>query len=157
MALLDIGTQAPDFSILNHDNQLISLGQFRGKWVVTYFYPKAMTSGCTVQACGLRDAMPDLTRLGAVVLGISPDKPSLLKKFVEHDRLTFHLLSDELHHVAETYGTWQEKSMYGRTYMGMARVTYIISPVGEISHVISKVNTASHADDVVAWMKEHAV
>ncbi|MFZ2587294.1 MAG: thioredoxin-dependent thiol peroxidase [Alphaproteobacteria bacterium] len=156
MAQAVVGVKAPPIQLQNQNNQLISLDQFKGKWVITYFYPKASTPGCTVQACGLRDAMPDLNKVGAVVLGISPDKPAALKKFADAEGLTFQLLSDESHATAEAYGVWREKSMYGRTYMGMIRVTFIINPDGIIAHVIEKVDTKTHAADVITWMKEYA-
>lgn len=156
MALQNVGNTAPLFSLKNQDNRLISLNQYLGKWIITYFYPKAQTPGCTVQACGLKDKMSDITKAGAIVLGISPDKQAALKKFVEHDGLNFHLLSDIDHQTAEAYGVWQEKSMYGRTYMGMARVTYIINPQGKIAYIFDKVNTTTHADDVLLWLKENA-
>lgn len=156
MGLLQVGEKAPDFQLPNQDNQLISLGQFKGKWVITYFYPKAMTPGCTVQACGLRDAMKALQKKGAIVLGISPDKPAALAKFAQAESLNFQLLGDTTHKVAEQYGTWQEKSMYGKTYMGMARVTYLIDLEGKIAHIMPKVDTKTHADDMLALLEEHA-
>lgn len=155
MALLQTGENAPGFRLKNQDNQLISLDQFKGKWVVTYFYPKALTSGCTVQACGIRDAGTAWKKLNCVVLGISPDKPELLKKFQTVEHLPFDLLSDLDHSTAEAYGVWQQKSMYGRTYMGMARTTYIIDPNGKVAHVFEKVKPAEHAAQVEAWLKEH--
>lgn len=153
MPLLTVGTTAPNFSLLNQSNSLITLDQFKGKWVVIYFYPKAMTPGCTVQACGLRDQRQTYDREDAVILGISPDKPAALQKFIAAQGLNFMLLSDADHKTAEAYGTWQEKSMYGKTYMGMARVTYVIDPKGEIAHVMPKVDTKSHADDIINIIK----
>jgi peroxiredoxin Q/BCP len=157
MALKSAGEAAPGFELRNQDNQLISLGQFKGKWVLTYFYPRASTPGCTVQACGLRDKSPDWKGMGVVILGISPDKPAALKKFISEENLNFQLLGDPDHHAAEAYGTWQEKSMYGKKYMGMARVTYIIDPQGKIAHVMPKVDPKTHADEVADWLKSHAV
>lgn len=158
--MLKVGEKAPVFQLRNQDNQLISLDQFRGKWVITYFYPKASTPGCTVQACALRDSLglktDAIRRSGAVVLGISPDKPPALKKFAEAKGLPFTLLGDTGHQVAESYGVWQEKSMYGRKYMGIARATYIIDPEGKIAHVIPKADPKTHAAVVGDWLAAHA-
>lgn len=160
MGLLAVGDTAPGFQLKNQNNQLISLEQFRGKWVVTYFYPKASTSGCTVQACGIRDALGQssdaLRRSGVVVLGISPDKPAAMKKFAEAEGLPFTLLGDESHETLESYGVWQEKSMYGRKYMGVARVTYIVDQQGKIAHVMPKVDPKTHAAQVGEWLATHA-
>lgn len=155
MALLAPKTAAPDFELPDQDGKLVKLSDFRGKLVVIYFYPKALTPGCTVQACALRDGLTELTQRGVVVLGISPDKPSLLKKFQIQERLNFTLLGDENHEIAEKYGTWQEKSMYGKKYMGMARVSYIISPSETILHVLPKVNPKTHFDDLLEWLDSH--
>lgn len=154
MALLKAGASAPQFSLLNQSNALISLEQFIGKWVVIYFYPKAMTPGCTVQSCGLRDFRAELDRLGATILGISPDKPDALQKFIAKEGLNFTLLSDAEHHTAEAYGTWQQKSMYGKSYMGMARVTYVVDPQGKIAYVMDKVDTKLHAEQIVNIIKD---
>ncbi|MCP5405671.1 MAG: thioredoxin-dependent thiol peroxidase [Pseudomonadaceae bacterium] len=153
--MLNVGDVAPDFRLKNQNNQLISLGQYKGKWIITYFYPKALTSGCTVQACAVRDHKNDWAGLNAVVLGISPDKPELLKKFERAENLNFQLLSDSEHKAAEAYGVWQEKSMYGRTYMGMVRSTFIIGPDGLVAKVFPKVTPKTHADEVMDWLKEH--
>lgn len=156
MALLKVGDKAPDFQLKNQNNQLISLGQFKGKWVITYFYPRASTPGCTVQACGLRDHSADWKKVGAVILGLSPDKPAALTTFIESEKLNFQLLSDVEHTAAEAYGAWQEKSMYGKKYMGFARVTFIIDPSGTIAHVIPKVDPKTHATDVADWLAANA-
>lgn len=153
---LSVGDFAPEFTLKNQSNQLISLSQFKGKWVVTYFYPKASTPGCTVQACAVRDHKADWAKANTVVLAVSPDKPAALKKFVDGESLNFHLLSDALHKTAEAYGTWVEKSMYGKTYMGMARSTFVIDPQGKIAHIIPKADPKTHADDVLNWLKENA-
>jgi peroxiredoxin Q/BCP len=108
-----------------------------------------------VQACGIRDAKAALAKAGVVVLGVSPDAPARLAKFVEKEGLDFTLLSDEDHAVAEKYGVWQEKSLYGRKYMGIARMTFIIGKDGKLRHVMSKVNTKTHADDVLAWVRDN--
>lgn len=153
MSLLTIGDAAPAFNLPNQDGETIQLSQFSGSWVVLYFYPRAMTPGCTTQACDLRDGLSELKKLNAVVLGISPDKPASLKKFVEKEGLNFTLLGDETHAMAENYGAWQEKSMYGKKYMGMVRMTYLIDPQGKIAHIMPKVSPKTHMDDVLAFLK----
>lgn len=155
MTMPAVGSPAPVFRLKNQDNNLISLEQFKGKWVVTYFYPKAQTSGCTVQACGIRDAGNTWKALHAVVLGISPDKPEALKKFQSVEQLPFDLLSDSDHKVAEMYDVWQQKSMYGRTYMGMTRTTFVIDPNGKVAKVFENVKPAEHAEQVLSWLKEN--
>lgn len=149
-----IGTQAPKFTVVDQDGKKTSLSDFSGKYVVLYFYPKAMTSGCTVQACGIEDTKTKFAKLNAVVLGVSPDKPAALKKFAEKDHLTFTLLSDPERQIIEPYGVWVEKSMYGRKYMGVERSTFIIDPKGKIAHIFSKVDPKTHADEVLSWLKQ---
>ena len=153
MSLLDIGTPAPAFTLMNADGNPISLKDHLGKWVVIYFYPKAMTPGCTIQACGLRDSYAELAKHDAVVLGISPDEPTLLKKFVHNEHLNFTLLSDSTHATAELYGVWQQKSMYGKTYMGVARSTYVISPSGHVAQVWPNVKPETHAQAILDWFE----
>lgn len=155
MTNLQVGKVAPNFTLPDQNNQKISLEQFRGKWVVLYFYPRAMTPGCTVQACALRDYKKELKDLNAVALGISPDKPASLKKFEEKESLNFTLLGDEDHKVAEEFGVWVEKSMYGKKYMGMARATFVINPAGEVVHIIPKASPKSHHEDVIKVLKEN--
>ena len=156
MPLPKLGAKAPSLSLLDQNGEKVSLKQFEGKKTVAlYFYPKAMTSGCTVQACGIRDAKAALAKAGVVVLGVSPDAPARLAKFVEKEGLDFTLLSDEDHAIAEKYGVWQEKSLYGRKYMGVARMTFIIGKDGKLKHVMPKVNTKTHADDVLAWVRDN--
>lgn len=121
MKTLQAGDLAPQFTLLNQDNQPISLSDFKGKKVLVYFYPKALTPGCTTQACGLRDAKSELEKLGVVILGISTDAPKKLAQFVEKKSLNFTLLSDEDHQVAEQFGVWGEKKFMGRTYDGCCR------------------------------------
>lgn len=154
MSLLDIGTTAPDFNLKNQDGKSISLSQFKGKWVVLYFYPRALTPGCTTQACDLRDGLSELKNLNASVIGISPDKPDALKKFEQKEGLNFTLLGDPEHTMLEEYGAWAEKSMYGRKFMGVARMTYIISPEGEVAQVMPKVSPKKHLEDVTKALKE---
>src|SRR5919206_1366003 len=126
--MIQIGEQAPDFELPDHDGNPVRLSDFRGRPVVLYFYPKADTPGCTTQACGLRDSIAAFNDAGVVVLGISPDPVKRVKKFHEGQGLNFSLLADEDHAVCEAYGVWVEKSMYGRTYMGAERTTFVIGP-----------------------------
>ena len=148
--MIETGTTAPDFTLDDQDGNPVHLADLRGKIVVLYFYPKADTPGCTAQACGVRDRKRDYEAAGAVVLGVSPDKVRALKKFEDEYGLAFTLLSDPDHAVAESYGVWVEKSMYGRTYFGNSRSTFIIDGDGVVAHVIAKVTPATHDDEVLA-------
>jgi thioredoxin-dependent peroxiredoxin len=145
---LNVGDTAPDFTIPDQNGDPVTLSKLRGKPVVLYFYPKADTPGCTTQACGVRDHKADYANLGAIVLGVSPDPIKPIAKFVNKFDLGFPLLSDEDHAVAEQYGVWVEKSMYGRTYMGNERTTFVIGPDGVITQVFRKVKPAQH-DELV--------
>lgn len=138
------GDLAPDFQLPDQDGRTVKLSGLRGRPVVVYFYPKAATPGCTTQACGVRDHQAEYGEAGAVVLGISPDPVSKLKKFHDKQALNFALLADEDHVVAETYGVWITKSMYGRTYLGNERTTFIVDPAGRIARVLRKVKPAEH-------------
>ena len=154
MAALSVGNLAPDFALRDQDDNEVTLTQFRGKKnVVLYFYPKAMTPGCTVQACGLRDSNATLSSLDTVVLGVSPDPVKRLQKFVERDNLNFTLLSDEDHAVAEKYGVWGLKKFMGREFMGILRTTFLIDKEGRVAHIMNQVKTKSHHDDVLAVIK----
>lgn len=154
MALPKVGSKAPAFSLTDQNGKTVALKDFAGKTVVLYFYPKAMTPGCTVQACGLRDTQAELAAKGAVAIGISPDSPARLKKFETKESLSFTLLGDEDHAVAEKYGVWALKKFMGRESMGILRTTFIIDPQGKIAHVMAKVNTKSHHEDVMALLSE---
>ena len=136
------------------DGNDVSLSDFRGRPVVLYFYPKAGTSGCTTQACGIRDHRADYERAGAVVLGVSPDPVSLVKKFADDESLDFRLLADEDHAVCDTYGVWAEKSMYGRTYWGALRATFIVDPEGTVATVFPKVSPKTHDEVVLKALDE---
>jgi thioredoxin-dependent peroxiredoxin len=154
--MLETGTKAPDFTLYDEDDEPVTLSDLRGDPVVLYFYPKADTPGCTTQACGIRDHTADYERASARVLGVSPDPPKKLKKFADKHGLDFTLLADEDHTVAEAYGVWAEKSMYGRTYWGNLRATFIIDADGTIAHVIPKASPKTHDDVVLKALGELA-
>jgi peroxiredoxin Q/BCP len=154
--MIDTGTEAPGFELPNQDGETVDLAGLRGKWVVLYFYPKADTPGCTTQACGIRDRESEYEDLNAVVLGVSPDDPSKLRKFADKNGLAFTLLGDEDHSVADAYGTWVEKSKYGRKYWGNQRATFLIDPDGVVRHVIPKVSPKTHDDEVLATLRDLA-
>jgi peroxiredoxin Q/BCP len=148
--MIEAGDNAPDFELPDQDGRAVKLSDFRGKPVVVYFYPKADTPGCTTQACGVRDHEADYAGAGATVLGISPDPASKVKKFHEKYALTFALLADEDHAVADSYGVWVEKSMYGRRYFGNERTTFIIDRKGRVAEVLRKVKPAEHDELVLS-------
>ena len=141
---VQIGDPAPDFTLQNQDGDPVTLSELRGQNVVVYFYPKADTPGCTKQACGIRDRRTDYEQANAVVLGLSPDPVSALRKFADKYGLPFTLLSDEGHKVAERYGVWVEKNMYGRKYMGNERSTFVVDTDGRIAQIFRKVKPAEH-------------
>lgn len=155
MTLPKIGNLAPAFSLQDQDGNKHSLKDYRGQPVLVYFYPKAMTPGCTVQACGLRDSSKALAKHGIKVLGISTDPVAKLKKFEEKEKLNFTLLSDEDHAVADKYGVWGPKKFMGREYDGLHRMSFIIDQEGKLRHIMEKVNTKTHHDDVLGWIAEH--
>lgn len=146
--MIGVGDNAPDFALQDQDGETVKLSDFAGKTVVLYFYPKADTPGCTTQACGIRDRTSEYDAAGAMVVGVSPDEPKALKKFADKYDLPFTLLSDDGHKLADAYGVWAEKSMYGRKYWGNQRATFIIGGDGKIAHVFPKVSPKTH-DDVV--------
>ena len=150
--MLEAGQTAPDFTLPDQDGEEVSLAALRGTPVVLYFYPKADTPGCTTQACGIRDHSADYDAAGATVLGVSPDTVADIKKFHGGQGLNFTLLADADHTVADLYGTWGEKSMYGRTYMGVARSTFIIDADGVVAHVIPKASPKTHDEQVLALL-----
>ncbi|MEX0942064.1 MAG: thioredoxin-dependent thiol peroxidase [Pseudomonadales bacterium] len=154
MALPKVGNNAPAFSLLNQDGKKVTLKDFKGeKNVILYFYPKAMTPGCTTQACGLRDNKAKLSRADTVALGVSPDPVERLEKFRKKEKLNFDLLSDFDHKIAEKYGVWGLKKFMGREYMGVNRITFIIGKDGKLKHIMEKVNTKTHHDDVLGVIK----
>ena len=146
------GVAAPAFSLVSDTGFTVSLSALRGSPVVLYFYPKDDTAGCTTQACGIRDAWGAFERSGAVVLGVSPDDETSHLRFKAKFDLPFTLLWDPDHATAEAYGVWVEKSMYGKTYMGVERSTFVIDAAGTITSVMRKVKPDSHADDVLAFL-----
>ena len=146
---LSPGDPAPDFTLKDQQGNEVSLASLRGQTVVLYFYPKAATPGCTTQACGVRDHQSDYQSAGAIVLGVSPDPVDKIAKFDRQHDLGFPLLSDEDHSVAEAYGVWVQKSMYGRTYMGNERTTFVIDADGTIKDVLAKVKPADHDRQVL--------
>jgi len=154
--MIEQGQPAPDFELPDQDGRSVKLSGFRGQSVVVYFYPKAATPGCTTQACGVRDHRADYAKIGATVLGISPDSVAKVKEFHEKEALNFPLLADEGHAVADSYGVWMEKSMYGRTYMGNERTTFIVDSDGKVAEVLRKVKPAEHDELVLKALDEVA-
>ena len=152
MSLPQIGNLAPAFKLPDQNGTMHALKDYKGELVVVYFYPKALTPGCTVQACGLRDSSKELAKLGVKVFGVSLDSQKLLTKFTEKQKLNFTLLSDEDHAVADKYGVWGLKKFMGREYMGLHRMTFIIDREGKLRHIMEKVNTKTHHDDVLQWI-----
>jgi peroxiredoxin Q/BCP len=148
--ILKAGDAAPEFTTNDQDGKTVSLRDFRGKKVVLYFYPNDMTPGCTAEACSLRDNYKALQKQGYIVLGISSNDEKTHRKFIAKEKLPFSLLADTDKSVHQKFGTWVEKSMYGRKYMGTARVTFIINEKGTISEVIEKVNTRDHASQILS-------
>jgi peroxiredoxin Q/BCP len=152
--MIEPGDQAPDFALPDQDGNPVKLSDLRGEPVVVYFYPKADTPGCTTQACGVRDHRADYAKVGSVVLGISPDPVKKVKKFHDKFDLNFALLADEDHAVAESYGVWATKSMYGKSYKGNERTTFVIDPKGKVAEVLRKVKPAEHDALVLEALEE---
>lgn len=150
MPLPEPGQTAPDFTLPDATGAPVALADLRGTWVVLYFYPRASTPGCTTQACSVRDHRADYEGRGARVLGVSPDPVAKVARFVEKEGLDFTLLADEDHAVCEAYGTWVEKSMYGRTSWGASRSTVLIDPDGVVREVLAKVRPKEHDERVIA-------
>jgi thioredoxin-dependent peroxiredoxin len=146
--MVEAGAPAPAFEAVDQDGTMHRLAEYRGTWVVLYFYPKDDTPGCTTQACGFRDSLASLQALGAVVLGVSADDAEAHRKFVAKHELNFPLLVDPDKALLEAYGVWGEKKMYGRTYMGINRSTFLIAPDGTVAKVWPKVDVKGHADEV---------
>lgn len=147
--MLKVGDKAPDFTVNDQDGNPVKLSSLRGKKVVLYFYPRDMTPGCTSEACNLRDNYKSMVKRGYEILGVSTDGEKSHKKFVEKEKLPFRLLADTQKAIHDAYGTWVEKSMYGRKYMGTARVTFVIDEKGHIEDIIDKVDTKNHVDQIL--------
>ncbi|ODQ00924.1 thioredoxin-dependent thiol peroxidase [Salinivibrio sp. SS2] len=155
MQTLTAGATAPDFSLQDQNGDTVTLSQFKGdKRVLVYFYPKAMTPGCTTQACSLRDTKAELDALDTVVLGISPDPVKKLARFVERDSLNFTLLSDEDHAVADAFGVWGPKKFMGKEYDGIHRLSFLIGKDGNVEHVFNKFKTKDHHQVVLDYLQQ---
>lgn len=156
MPLPKIGNLAPAFSLNNQKSKKISIRDYKGKKnIVLYFYPKAMTPGCNVQARGIRDFKKEFSKAHTVVLGVSIDAEARLIRFMDKEELNFDLLSDEDHKIASKYGVWGLKKFMGREFMGIKRMTFIIGKDGKLKHIFEKVNTKTHHDDVLNWISEN--
>ncbi|WP_405081659.1 thioredoxin-dependent thiol peroxidase [Paenibacillus chitinolyticus] len=152
---INTGRQAPDFELPANNGQQVKLSDFKGKKVVLYFYPKDMTPGCTTQACDFRDKHTEFESLNAVILGVSTDSLKRHEKFIDKYSLPFLLLADEDHAVAEIYGVWKEKSMYGKTFMGIERSTFLIDEEGVLLKEWRKVKVKGHIEEALTYLKEH--
>ena len=151
-----VGQPAPDFDLPSSTGKHIRLADFTGKkTLVLYFYPRADTPGCTTEACGFRDALAEYDSAKVAVLGISPDSEKAVTKFADKFHLNFPLLADADHAIADGYSVWQQKSMYGKKYMGVARVTFVIASDGKVAHVFEKVKPQRHDQQVLQWIKEN--
>jgi peroxiredoxin Q/BCP len=152
--MLSIGTAAPDFELPDQNGKMHRLSDYRGQKVILYFYPKDNTSGCTLEAKSLRDGKEELARMGFEIVGVSPDTVKSHENFCARHELNFHLVADTDKSIAEAYGVWKEKSMYGRKYMGIVRTTFIIDEKGHILHIFDKVKTASHWQQIAEWAQK---
>lgn len=149
------GEEAPQFSLPDQDGELVSSNDFEGQRILLYFYPKAMTPGCTVQACNLRDSADDFKKYNVVVIGISTDKPEKLSRFVDKELLNFTLLSDEDHKTCDAFGVWGEKEFMGKTYDGIHRISFLIGKDGKIEKVFDDFKTTNHHTVVLDYLKNH--
>jgi thioredoxin-dependent peroxiredoxin len=154
MPQLKVGDKAPAFSLQDQSGNTVSLAQFKGKKLLIYFYPKANTPGCTIQSCHVRDARPTFAKQGVAVVGVSPDKPSAQQKFDEKYGLGFPLLADTEHAMAEAYGVWGEKSMYGRKYFGIIRSSFLVDGKGKIAGAWYKVSPADTVPEAMAQLRK---
>ena len=152
--VLKVGIKAPSFKLKNQDGKIISIADLKGKPIVLYFYPKDDTPGCTKEACNFRDEFPKFGKVKAEIIGVSIDSVESHKKFANKYKLPFNLLSDEKKEVVEKYGVWQEKSMYGKKYMGIVRTTFIIDTEGKINKIFPKVKVDDHNKEVMEALKE---
>lgn len=152
--MVEAGQKAPEFTLQEQSDESVSLTDFKGKKVLVYFYPRASTPGCTVQACALRDTKSELDELNVVILGISPDTPKKLTNFTNKEQLNFTLLADEDHAVCEAYGVWQLKKFMGRENMGVVRTSFLVDENGNIEHVFNKFKTKDHHEVVLNYLKK---
>ncbi|HEY4601737.1 MAG TPA: thioredoxin-dependent thiol peroxidase [Cerasibacillus sp.] len=152
---IEVGKQAPDFTLLNQNEEKVSLSQFKGKNIILYFYPKDMTPGCTTQACDFRDNFKQFSDSDTVIIGVSPDPVERHQKFIAKHDLPFTLLADEDHEVAELYGVWKLKKMFGREYYGIERSTFIIDKEGILQKEYRKVRVKNHVEESLQYVKEH--
>lgn len=152
--MIDVGEEAPDFTLTDQDGKAVTLSELRGRPIVLYFYPRAATPGCTTQACSIRDSSDDYARYNARVLGVSPDSVADIRAFADDQSLNFTLLADPDHAVTETYGAWGERSMYGNKFMGVIRSTWLIDPEGRIAAVFPKVQPKQHDKKVLKALAE---
>jgi thioredoxin-dependent peroxiredoxin len=151
---MNVNDKAPAFTLQDENGKEVSLKDLKGKTVVLYFYPRADTPGCTVEACSFRDTYKQMQKTGAVLLGISPDTPKAQKKFQDKFTLPFSLLADADKKVADAFGVVQEKNMYGKKVMGIVRTTFVIGPDGKIQHIFARVKPEGHSEEVLAYLKE---
>jgi len=151
--MLKEGQKAPDFTLPDQDGNTHSLSDYKGKWLVLYFYPRDLTPGCTTEACNFQEALPDLKKLNTEVVGVSNDPVKSHRKFADKHDLQFTLLSSDENDMTKNYGAWQEKSMYGKTYWGVARITYIIDPEGKVAKAYSRVKPKEHHTEVEKDLK----
>ncbi len=154
MAAVKVGDKVPDFTTLDDSGRPVSLSDFKGKSVVLYFYPKDDTSGCTKEACDFRDAFPRFGKIDAEVVGVSPDSVESHVEFKKKYSLPFKLLADEGHKLADKFGVWKEKSMYGRKFMGVERTTVLIDPSGRVARIFPKVRVPGHVEEVETALRE---
>ena len=154
--MLEVGKKAPAFSLPDQDGHIHKLSDYKGQWVLIYFYPKDDTPGCTKEACGIRDNFPAFTKMNAVALGVSKDSPEKHQKFIQKYDLPFTLLADEKTTMIEQYGAWKEKSMYGKTFMGIQRLSYLVDPTGKVAKVYPNVKPTEHAQEVLRDLKDLA-
>ncbi|MDR1974321.1 MAG: thioredoxin-dependent thiol peroxidase [Bacteroidales bacterium] len=147
--MLQVGDKAPNFKGINQNGETVALSDFKGKKIILYFYPKDNTSGCTAEACSLNDKSEYFLHKGYVIIGVSPDSVESHKKFEEKNNLSFNLISDPEKRIIQAYGAWGEKKNYGKTYMGLLRTTFIISEKGTIEKVFPRVDTKTHADQII--------
>jgi len=152
--MLSVGDKAPDFALPDQDGNKIQLSDFRGKWIILYFYPKAMTPGCTTETCNFQETLPDFSQKGVIVLGASKDSVTRQKKFADKYGVQFPLLSDEDGNLCETYGVWQKKKLYGREFWGIVRATFIIDPQGTVAKIYPKVKVKEHHLEVMSDLQE---